>query len=137
MAQMSASIDVGWNGLTAEISGSASITSYSEETIRYGFNLFYSVVRLTPRGNWAGLIWNQPGILFKGGTLQAKGGSSDSAYYTPDSDSFDGSGLPGGNRYLVQAHITATAQPIDGGINIDELNVSDSEELNLSDPPLN
>ena len=137
MAQMSASMDVGWNGRTAEVIGSASVTSYSEEPINYGFNIFYNVVRLTPLGNAAETLWNQPPGLFRGGRLEANPGSSDSAPPYSKSDSFDGSNLLEGHKYLVQAEITATAQPIDGGANIDELNVSDSEELNLSDPPLN
>ncbi len=132
MAQMSASMDVGWNGRTAEVIGSASVTSYSEEPINYGFNIFYNVVRLTPLGNAAETLWNQPPGLFRGGRLEANPGSSDSAPPYSKSDSFDGSNLLEDHTYLVQAEITATAQPIDGGANIDELNVSDSEELNLS-----
>lgn len=134
MAQMSASVDVGWNGLTAEVTGSASITSYSEDRIRYGFNMFYSVVRLTPDGlRWAARIWNQPGLLFEGGTLKAKSPSSVSAPYSK-SDSYDGSGLPGGHDYRVQAEITVAAQPIEGGKEIDELRVPDSADISISDP---
>ncbi|MDE0482030.1 MAG: hypothetical protein OXI67_05590 [Candidatus Poribacteria bacterium] len=132
MAQMSVSVDVGWNGLTAEVTGSASITSYSEERIRYGFNMFYSVVRLNDKRNWAARIWNQPGILFEGGVLKAKSPSSDSAPYSK-SDSYDGSGLLEGN-YRVQADITVAAQPIEGGKEIDELRVSDSADISISDP---
>lgn len=40
MAEMSASIDVGWNGHTAEVTAEASIKSYSQNQILYGFNLF-------------------------------------------------------------------------------------------------
>ena len=133
MAQMSASVDVGWNGRTAEVSGSASITSYSTNEIDYGFNLLYSVVRITPNNNWGELIWNQPGIPVENGRLKAENDSTPGRKnYSPDSDSYDGSWLRSGFGYKVQAEITVTAQNIDAGIDIDELNVSDSEEIFIS-----
>lgn len=133
MAQMSASVDVGWNGRTAEVSGSASITSYSTNEIDYGFNMLYSVVRLTPNNNWGEKIWNQPGILIENGRLNAENDSTPGRKnYSPDSDSYDGSWLIGGFDYIVQAEITVTAQNIDAGKDIDELNVSDSDEIYIS-----
>jgi hypothetical protein len=133
MAQMSASVDVGWNGRTAEVSGSASITSYSTNEIDYGFNLLYSVVRKTANNNWGDLIWNQPGILIKNGRLNAENDSTPGRKnYSPDPDSYDGSSLRGGFDYIVQAEITVTAQHIGAGKDIDELNVSDSEGIFIS-----
>jgi len=130
MAQMSASVDVGWNGHTAEVSGPASITSYSTNEIDYGFNMFYSVVCLTPNNNWGEKIWNQPELLIENGRLNAENDSTPGRKnYSPDSDSYDGRWLTGGFRYKVQAEITVTAQHIDAGKDIDELNVSDSEEI--------
>ena len=135
MAQMFASIDVGWNGTTAEVTAEASIKSYDLDPITYGFNLRYSVVRLTPNGQWAANLWNQPGLLLEQGVLQAEEGSFDDADYTPDSNSFDGKAarLRKGT-YLVQGRVTVTAQPPEDGKIIDELNVSDTEKLYISDP---
>lgn len=138
MAEMSASVNVGWNGRTAEVSAEASIKSCSPDQITYGFNLFYSVVRLTPNGNWAADIWAQPGILFEGGVLQSKDGSSVSAPPYSKSDSLDGRAVQlGEGTYRVQAEITVTAQPPDDKVKIDELSVPDSEDLTITLNPLN
>ena len=134
MSQLSASIDVGWNGRTAEVTASASITSYVPDwVIIYGFNLRYSIVRLTPNGQWIADVWNQPGGLIEVGTLKEKEGPPYSADYS-NSDSYDGCLLGEGFKYLLQGKVTVTAQPIGGAQAIDELNVSDTAELFI---PLN
>ncbi len=135
MATMYGQIDVGWNGRTAEVTASASITSYIEEKIIYGFNLRYSIVRLNDNDRWADNIWNQPGGLIEVGTLESKDGSSYSVYYTPNSDSYDGRLLWGGFKYLLQGQVTVTAQPLGGGAQaIDELHVPDTAELFIPKP---
>ncbi len=134
-AELYASIDVGWNGHSAEVTASASVKSYSENQIGYGFNLSYKVVRLTPNGNWAADLWTQPPGLWRGGALQAEKGEFDIAYYTPDSNSMDlrGGRLNPGN-YRVEGHVTASANI---GENVDNHTVSDSEDLHVPENPLN
>ena len=129
MAELSASVDVGWNGRTAEVWAEATVTNQLPEEIGYGFNLFYSVIRLTPNGNWAALIWNQPGLLQEGGVLPAY--ATTQMPYSK-SDSLDGRAnkLPKGHTYLVQGHLTVSAHI---GENVDNHTVSDTEELFFSD----
>ena len=131
MAELSVSIDVGWNGRTAEVWAEATVTNQLPEQIGYGFNLFYSVVRLRPSGQHAALIWNQPGLLWEGGVLLAYATTATEHPYSK-SDSLDGRAnkLPKGHRYLVQGHLTVSAHI---GENVDNHTVSDSEKLFFSD----
>ncbi len=133
MAELYASVDVGWNGRTAEVWAEATVTNQLPEPINEGFNLFYSVVRLTPRGQHAAKIWNQPGLLWEGGVLPAY--ATTQMPYSK-SDSLDGRAnlLPEDHTYLVQGHLTVSASI---GENVDNHTVSDSEKLFFSDEPLN
>ena len=130
MAEMYASIDVGWNGHTAEVTAEASVKTYDDQNqIGYGFNLFYSVVRLTDRGQWAGKIWSQPPGLAVNGGLNAEEGSFAITPPYSKSDSMDlrGGRLDPGN-YRVQGQVTASANL---GENFDFLRVPDSEDLHV------
>ena len=128
MAELYASVDVGWNGRTAEVWAEATVTNQLPEPINEGFNLFYSVVRLTPRGQHAAKIWNQPGLLWEGRVLPAY--ATTQMPYSK-SDSLDGRAnqLPEGHTYLVQGHLTVSASI---GENVDNHTVSDSEKLFFS-----
>ena len=128
MAELYASVDVGWNGRTAEVWAEATVTNQLPEPINEGFNLFYSVVRLTPSGQHAAKIWNQPGLLWEGRVLPAY--ATTQMPYSK-SDSLDGRAnlLPEGHTYLVQGHLTVSASI---GENVDNHTVSDSEELFFS-----
>lgn len=135
MAELYASIDVGWNGHTAEVTAEASVKTYSQFQIGYGLNLRYKVVRLTPRGNWAADLWVQPPGLWRGGALLAKEGSF---AITPPYSKSDSMDLRGGQLdpgdYRVEGQVTASANL---GKNFDFLSVPDSEDLFVPDDPLN
>ena len=131
MVYMHGSVNVGWNGTTAEAEVKGKIRADVPFLIQYGMSIRYKVIRLTPLGREADVleVLNPPKL--KVGFIRTESDRHDpsaSDSYTDDYTLFNGGDA--GQTYQVQARVEITARYADGDPNNqDVLPVQDQADI--------
>ena len=113
MATMFGSVNVGWNGTTAEAVVEGKIEDNMGRLLLYGMSIGYKVIRLTPLGREADVLdrSNKPILI---GFIQANNGNHDKSASDSYSDDYTlPNGGVAGQTYRVQARVEITAQIVD------------------------
>lgn len=135
MATMYGSVDVGWNGTTAEATAYGSIEdNMGGLPIVYGIRIEYVVGTLTPLGFLEAQIDVPDDLVLKNGTIRKNDNLLEPSASKPYTDSVTvGRGGGGaGKTFFVEAAVSITAQNQGRDPNeIDELFVWDRELLTL------
>ena len=105
-------VDVGWNGLTAEIVVGGNIKNYDDERVIYGFVGNYKVGRKTKRLKQLDEVYLNDSHRRFGGLPKRRDNAVRSAYFGR-TDSHTLGGQLAGYTYFVEAEATLTAQSKD------------------------
>lgn len=128
-AAMEVFVDVGWNGLTAEIVVGGSIRNHDDERIYYGFVGMYKVGRKTKRLKQLDEVYLADDLRAFAGLPKRKDNVTPTAIFGR-TDSYTLSRQLPGFTYFVEARATMTARHTNDALRLkDEVEVDEYDEL--------